>query len=51
VDEAQPCLGKIFLVQLNFKTRGLELMRNQLYSDENVHRLLEDLHKTELMAF
>lgn len=51
MDGAQLYLEKIFLMQPDFKTRGLKLMHSQLYSDENVHMLLEGLHKTELVAF
>jgi hypothetical protein len=48
MDEAQPYLERIFITKPEFKTRGLEFMRNLLYSTDNVEMVLEDLRKAGL---
>lgn len=47
-EDAAPYLQQLFRLQPKFQTRGRELMRRQLYSDENVEMMLEGLYKAGL---
>jgi hypothetical protein len=47
-DDAQPYLERIFQLQTEFEKQGLELMRNPLYSDENMDMVLDGLRKAGL---